>query len=110
MCGFGQFIPDVSSPESCQGNNERKCATNLKTASNWFLPTPTSVYICQKLHDVFRQSFAKVDSSELSPKALIITSKSVAFTDAFCLQQRPNNPIAMPIIGVVYCSTLDGSE
>ena len=60
---------------------------------------------------MFIQSFAKVDSSELSPKAFITATKSVSsIIFGFCLQQRPINLNIIQIFGVVFCSDLDGSE
>ena len=57
------------------------------------------------------QSSAKVDSSELSPKAFITATKSVSsIIFGFCLQQRPININVIQIFGVVFCSDLDGSE
>ena len=51
------------------------------------------------------QSSAKVDSSELSPKAF--ANKSVSsIISGFCLQQRPINLNVIQIFGVVF---LDGS-
>ena len=59
---------------------------------------------------MFIQSFAKVDSSELSPKTFITVNKSVSsIIFGFCLQQRPINLNVIQIFGVVFCSDLDGS-
>ena len=78
----------------------RNCVTNSK-----FVSKSTSVFSCQKHHDVFRQSFTKAESSELSLKAFNIDS-----TDGFCVQQRLITNVAIQTFAWVYCSDLDGSE
>ena len=110
LFGSGHFIQDDSSSSTFKGANERTCVTNQMTASNWFLQSPTSVFIFPEHHDVSRQSSAKVLFSELSLKALIIANRSVASIDDFFPQQRPLNHIAIQIFGVVFCSALAGSE
>ena len=56
----------------------RGSVTNQMTAANWFLQLPTSAFICPEYHYASRQNFAKIDSTEFSPKAFIIANKNVS--------------------------------